>query len=295
MKFNNICIAYNLHKEKNIHLSAKIKDILEKNNLNTITFPLSHIKPYQLPESTLKEIDLVIVLGGDGTLLSAARYFSSYPVFILGINTGHLGFLTEATIPQEYELENFLVNILDGKYTVDIRSMLQAEIIRNKENKGFENKLIALNEVVITRSSRSSVINLDLEIDNSPVSSYLADGLIISTPTGSTAYSLGAGGSVLSPNIEAFQVVPICAHSLTSRPLVVSDNSVLKITVYARNLKQSLITLQGDGQDNFLIESGEQIIIKKSPHKTMLIHSNDKQNNFYNVLNKKLLWGMQNR
>lgn len=295
MKFNNICIAYNLHKEKNIYLSERIKGILEKNFLETIMFPLSHIKPYKLSPEVLKEIDLVIVLGGDGTLLSAARYFCNYPVFMLGINTGHLGFLTEATIPQEDELESFLVSILEGNYQVDIRSMLQAEIIRNENNKGFENNLIALNEVVITRSSRSSVINLDLEIDGSPVANYMADGLIISTPTGSTAYSLGAGGSVLSPNIEAFQIVPICAHSLTSRPLVVSDTSELKITVYARNLKQSLISLQGDGQDNFLIESGEQVVITKSPHKTMLIHSNDKRNNFYNVLNKKLLWGMQNR
>lgn len=293
-RFHKVCVAYNLHKETNIHLAECIENILSSKDIGTVRFPVSHVTKVKLSEEELNQIDLIIVLGGDGTLLSVARHFAKYKCPLLGINTGHLGFLTEGTIPHKEQLSHFITEILEGKFQIDERSMLNGNIIRHSQDDSIDNEVIALNEIVVIRSSRSNILNLNLEIDDFPVANYIADGLIVCTPTGSTAYALGAGGAVLSPNIEGLQIVPICAHSLTSRPLVVSDRSVLKITVQSRNLKQSLITLQGDGQDTFLLESEEQIIVKKSKYKTSLIRSLSNKNNFYNILSQKLLWGVSN-
>lgn len=301
MKLTNICVAYNLHKESSNILAKTVSKILEDKNLSVTQFPVSHLKqPVVLDEDIAQKLHLVIIIGGDGTLLAAARYFAPYNVYLLGLNTGRLGFLTEITAPRmidnnqdlEKEFTEFFDNILAGNYQIDTRSMLTAEINRLYKHNNPDHDLLALNEIAITRSSRSSIINLDLAIDDYHVGNYLADGLVISTPTGSTAYSMAAGGSILAPNIEGLQIVPVCAHSLTNRPLVVCDSSILKVRINSRNIKQSLITLQCDGQDNYLLQPDEEVIIYKSQYKTLLLRSTDKQSNFYNILNKKLLWSV---
>ncbi len=254
--------------------------------MTTSRFALGPLEPMVEECKRNLDLDLVIVFGGDGTLLSAARLFSEYEIPILGINTGHLGFLTEASTPEN--IEEFFQTILNGDYRIDYRSMLSGEIIKKHDG---ENKLLALNDIVISRSSRSHVLKINLEVDGSEIAQYTADGVIVCTPTGSTAYSLAAGGAVLAPNIEGIGIIPICAHSLTSRPLIISDKSVIKLNLMPRNRRQSLITVQADGQETFLLEPEDFVIIKKSGVVTKLIRSLNPENNFYNVLSRKLLWG----
>ncbi len=295
MKFQKICLAYNLHRDASLILAEKFETALKQLGVETIRVPLGILEPIHAEPAEIKTIQLVIVFGGDGTLLSASRKFSIYDIPLLGINAGHLGFLTEANHPSN--ITRFLEDILAGNYRVDERSMLAGEVIK-QDNKldeaDCENKLFALNDIVISRSSRSHVIKINLEVDGSEIAQYTADGVIVCTPTGSTAYSLAAGGAVLAPNIQAIGVIPICAHTLTSRPLIISDQSSLKISTAPRNRRQSLITVQADGQEVFLLEPEDFVIIKKSPISTKLIRSLDTKNNFYQVLSRKLLWGRSN-
>jgi NAD+ kinase len=295
LKFQKICLAYNLHRDASLILAEKFETALKQLGVETIRVPLGILEPIHAEPAEIKTIQLVIVFGGDGTLLSASRKFSIYDIPLLGINAGHLGFLTEANHPSN--ITRFLEDILAGNYRVDERSMLAGEVIK-QDNKldeaDCENKLFALNDIVISRSSRSHVIKINLEVDGSEIAQYTADGVIVCTPTGSTAYSLAAGGAVLAPNIQAIGVIPICAHTLTSRPLIISDQSSLKISTAPRNRRQSLITVQADGQEVFLLEPEDFVIIKKSPISTKLIRSLDTKNNFYQVLSRKLLWGRSN-
>jgi NAD+ kinase len=293
LKFQKICLAYNLHREASLALAEKFESELKKLEVQTSCLPLGILEPFDPCEDELKSLDLVIVFGGDGTLLSAARKFSIYNIPILGINTGHLGFLTEASNPEN--IYDFLKTILLGNYRIDERTMLFSEIIRKDgEVIDEEARLIALNDIVISRSSRSHVLKINLEVDGSEIVQYTADGLIVCTPTGSTAYYLAAGGAVLEPNIQGIGIIPICAHSLTNRPLVLSDKSVLKISLIPRNRRQSLITVQADGQEIFLLEPEDSVIIKKAKTVTRLIRSLNPGNNFYKVLSRKLLWGRGN-
>ncbi|HEY9886324.1 MAG TPA: NAD(+)/NADH kinase, partial [Vampirovibrionales bacterium] len=198
----------------------------------------------------------------------------------------HLGFLTEAKRPSD--LKSFLSGILAGHYRIDSRTMIYGEIIKAS---GEVYSLTGVNDIVISRSSRSHVLNINLEVDGNEIAQYTADGVIICTPTGSTAYSLAAGGAVFAPNIPAIGVTPICAHSLTSRPIIIPDTSSLKLSVIPRNKKQSLITVQADGQETFLLEPEDHVLIKKADTVTDLIRSLNEENSFYKVLSKKLLWG----
>ena len=287
MQFHNICLAYNLHKPANLELATELEGVLHQFGSTVIKLPIEITSQFELTESIIEKIDLIIVLGGDGTLLGVARSFAQYNIKILGINTGNLGFLS--TLSRSPSLKDDLYEILNGHYIVETRTMLSAEIVRKKALP-VDNKVIALNEIAVIRSSRSSVLNLDLFANKEHIAHYLADGLIICTPTGSTAYSLGAGGAVLAPNIAGIQITAICAHSLTSRPLVISDSVVLRLQITPRNHKQALVTLQADGQEIFLLEPDDEILISRSIYHTDLLRSSDPQNSFYRVLNKKLRW-----
>ncbi len=282
-----ICLAYNPYKNENLELASALESILKDFvEIFKIVVDLNKDFIEVIPE----DLDLIVVLGGDGTLLTCVRKFIKYKIPFLGINTGHLGFLTEAKTPNDFK--NFFITIFNGNYKKDLRTTLCTKII--KANKMIiKEEIIALNEITIIRSSRSNILQLDLEINQDYVANYFADGLIISTPTGSTAYSLSAGGAVLAPNIQAFQISPICAHSLTSRSLVVSDMCTLKVNINEKNHKDSKVSLQADGQDIFDLETGDSVIIEKSPYIATLIHSLDQENGFYKVLNKKLSWGIR--
>jgi len=229
----------------------------------------------------IKKTDLVIVIGGDGTFLRTARIFAESGKPIFGINRGTLGFLTEFG-PDEYM--EFLSEILKGDFKTAERSGFEAVLLRDDEEL---NHLDFFNDAVLSKGAFSRAIRLELEIDGQYLNSYSGDGLIVATPTGSTAYSLSAGGPIVIPSTSrVFLLSPVCPHSLSMRPMVVPDASVVKARIVS-DFKNLLLTI--DGQEAIHIKGGDEIIFRNSGKKTLLIPHPDK--NFYTILREKLGWG----
>ncbi|HHW02671.1 MAG TPA: NAD(+)/NADH kinase [Thermoanaerobacterales bacterium] len=223
------------------------------------------------------KIDVAVTLGGDGTLLNIARQLAPYEVPILGINMGHMGFLTEIELPDLYrDLELFDEN----KYFIDTRMMLEAQVIREKR---ILEKFITLNDAVVTKGPFARLIRLKVFSNGAYIDTYPSDGLIISTPTGSTAYSLSAGGPIINPGIELILLTPICPHTLRSRSIVLSKDDIIKIQVIAEH-PETMLTV--DGQQGYRLLPGDEVIVKKSDYRTRLIRI--KKRSFYDVLRKKL-------
>ena len=224
--------------------------------------------------------DLLIVLGGDGTLLSAARLAAERKVPILPVNLGGLGFLT--TVSQD-EIYLILKEIFAGKHRVSTRVMIEAEILRGG---AVIRRQIALNDAVLNKGALARIMDLELRIDGDYVTTYKADGLILSTPTGSTAYSLAAGGPIVYPIVEAFIVTPICPHTLTNRPLVIPDSAQIEIDFEAGN---EAVYLTLDGQIGIELVRGDHIAVRMAPEKLYLVRPAKKT--YYEILRKKLKWG----
>ncbi len=229
----------------------------------------------ELPDGT----DLVIVLGGDGTLLSAARVVAGRDIPLFAVNLGHLGFLT--SIPSE-DLFPELERALRGEHRIGRRRMLECELIR--EDRAIAS-YSALNDVVITKSELARMIDLDTHVDDHFVAAYKADGLIIATPTGSTAYSLSAGGPVIFPSVAAFCLTPICPHMLTNRPVIVPDTSTIQILSHSED--GTYLTI--DGQVGEPLAKNDRIICRSSPKTIQLIRPPKLL--FFDVLREKLKWG----
>ncbi|GAQ26132.1 MULTISPECIES: NAD(+)/NADH kinase [Tepidanaerobacter] len=228
-------------------------------------------------EDFFQRIDIAVTLGGDGTLLNVARHVAPYKIPILGINLGHVGFLTEIELADLYtDLERFSKN----SYTIDYRMMLETQVVRDGE---VLEKFLALNDAVVTKGPFARLIRLKTYANEEYIDTYPADGLIIATPTGSTAYSLSAGGPIIHPNMNLLLLTPICPHTLRSRSIVVSENDVIKVKLLADHPE---IMLTVDGQQGYKLLPGDQIIIKKSNFLTRLIRL--KERSFYDVLRKKL-------
>ncbi len=227
-----------------------------------------------------QEADLVIVVGGDGSLLSAARTLSKYDVAVLGVNRGRLGFLTDIS-PDELTEQVLLV--LDGHYERDSRFLLEAQVHRNGDVIG---EAVALNDVVVNSGTSAQMIELELYIDDAFVNRQRADGLIVSTPTGSTAYSLSGGGPIMHPSLDAVVLVPMYPHALSSRPIVVKGSSEIRIDVLERNRIHPPVTC--DGQVNMTARPGDSVHIKKSPHHLTLLHPVG--HSFYASCRDKLRW-----
>src|SRR5215467_1907153 len=223
--------------------------------------------------------DLVLVLGGDGTLLSAARAVAASGTLILGVNLGTLGFLTELALKDLYPA---LEAIGQGKYVVDIRSMLSCSLLRNG---GTVVTHEALNDIVVSKSAIARLNHFELFVDGEFVSSYKADGIILATPTGSTAYSLGAGGPILKPDVDAFVVTPVSPHGLTHRPVVVRDSVEIEIQV---KTGQEEAYLSLDGQIGMPVRDGDTVRCAKAEHSARLLRF---QKTFFEVLSTKLKWG----
>lgn len=221
-----------------------------------------------------KQSDFLVTLGGDGTLISVARRGFAYQKAVMGINLGTLGFLTDI-MPNE--IEQFLEKFMQDQYRIDHRMMIKASI----DGKDF----VAFNDVVISRESVTGMITLEAFVNGRLFNKYTGDGLIISTPTGSTAYNLSCNGPVVYPLTDAFIVTPISAHSLTQRPLVLPAD--FQITLENKN-KQSAIAII-DGHDTYELKPHEIITIQIASSKAQLIHRNER--NYFDVLNKKLHWG----
>ena len=227
--------------------------------------------------------DLAVALGGDGTLLLAGRLFSAFGVPILGINVGRLGFLTD-TGPEG--MLAALEAVLNGDYSVQERLMLSGEVLR--DGKVVFGPFNALNDIVVHKGELAHVIRVESWVDQSFVSEYTADGLIFSTPTGSTAYGLAAGGPIVVPSAQVMLVAPICPHILTNRPLVISGDSVAScIVVGSRG--EVLLTI--DGQEGFGLEAGDKVCVRRSANSARMIQAASRD--FFDVLRTKMGWGTQ--
>ncbi len=224
-----------------------------------------------------RDSDFLVSLGGDGTLLSLVRKSYTYHKPVLGINAGTLGFLADVTLD---EVDTFLDNLLVGQYRIDDRMMIDGYIQTVNGRKSF----YAFNDVVITRPSISHMVKIDASIDNEWFNTYRGDGLIISTPTGATAYNLAAGGPVMYPLTKAFIMTPIAAHSLTQRPLVLPSN----FTIHLSSPKDRVIVMV-DGQDDYEMQGGEVLVINGADIGARLLHK--KERNYFSVLREKLSWG----
>ncbi len=257
-------------------LQKKKVDILVSRDIFPTSFNQAELTTN---EDIRKEAELIISLGGDGTLFRAARDFSPWGIPILGINLGGLGFLTEIALNK---FEEGLESVLSKNYTIEKRMMLEAFIISSTQK---TLNFIALNDVVISKVYLPRIVSLKTFISGEFVTTYSADGLIISTPTGSTAYSLSAGGPVVHPDLKAIILSPICAHTLAIRPLIISDQESVKV-VPEPPVKDILLTI--DGQIGHSIKEGDKIEVRKSPHQAKLVRLKEKS--FFKILRSKLGW-----
>ncbi len=225
-------------------------------------------------------VDLIIVLGGDGTLISVARLVGHRDVPILGINLGRLGFLTEVT---QSELPEMLDRLVSGEYETSERMMLDARIRRNGTVVG---EYTVLNDVVINKGALARIIDMATSVDGRHLSTYKADGLIISTPTGSTGYNLAAGGPIIFPEINSLVISPICPHMLTNRPIVVWSKSLIRIEVM---FEDDVVFFTADGQVGRKLLPGDVVEVSRSEARTHLVTSPSKD--YFEILRTKLSWG----
>ena len=255
-------------KIKELFQNADIEILLEDNSahmIDLIGLPLDEL---------CQRADFLISVGGDGTLLSVVRKSFKYDKPVLGINLGTLGFLTDISM---HQLPNFIKDLKNNIYKIDGRMMIEGSVNLNK--------FVAFNDIVISRKSISSMIKIAAKIDGKHFNSYFGDGVIISTPTGSTAYNLSVGGPIVYPLTEAFIVTPVAPHSLTQRPLVMPADFEIEFKITDN---QGAVVIV-DGQDIYEVEQNQSIKIKCAPKKAKMIQR--VQRNYFEVLNEKLRWG----
>jgi NAD+ kinase len=257
-------------------LSARgLGAVLEKETADLATDAPAAAGKAELPS----QVDLLVVLGGDGTLLSMARAVGDLGVPLLGVNLGGLGFLTATTLD---EMLPALEAYLAGQMTIEERMLLAARVIRNGHPLC---EYAALNDVVITKSAMSRIIDLSVSVDGRYATAYRADGLIISTPTGSTAYSLSAGGPILFPTMDAVVLTPICSHTLTNRPIVVPGTDRIEVTLLADQEVMATV----DGQVGVGLRERDTVEVRKAASRIRLVRF--PQKDFFSVLRTKLKWG----
>lgn len=233
------------------------------------------------PSNFPKDMDALVVLGGDGTLLGAARTVGQYGIPILGVNIGALGFLTEIPLKRLYPAVEMM---LQGRLEVESRLMLETRVLRDKSEIC---RFLVLNDVVINKGALARIIDLDVHINEQFLTTFRSDGLIISTPTGSTAYNLSAGGPILYPTLTNFVVTPICPFSLTNRPIILPDSDTVSIGMGKES--EEKVSLTFDGQVGFDFSYGDRVVINKSKNKIKLIKSPDQT--YFEILRAKLMWG----
>jgi NAD+ kinase len=279
-----IGIVANIEKEKSVEYTFRLREWSSQQGVEVL---LDEEIARKMGESTGLErkelashVDLLVVLGGDGTLLRTVRFVSEYDIPIVGVNLGEFGFLTEVNLNEMYSA---LELILKGEYQTEKRIMLdislhlQAETIRQES---------ILNDVVITRGNLSRILDLETTLDGRYLTTFRADGIIISTPTGSTAYSLSAGGPIVFPEEDSFIINPICPHTLTNRPIIIPDGVEIKVILWT---KEQGATVTFDGQLSYTMKSGDSMVIKKSRYVTNLVSSPHRD--YMEILRTKLGWG----
>lgn len=245
-----------------------------------VSAPLSTHTPVQPLSEMANAIDLLIVVGGDGTLLHAARVVAEHDVPVLGVNRGRLGFLVDVSPDRFDEIEA----VIGGDMIIDERLMLEARIIEHNQVLA---RAVALNEVVFQKWNTSRMIEFETWINDEPCNRHRSDGLIVSTPTGSTAYALSGGGPLMHPGLDAMALVPICPHTLSNRPLVISATSRVEVRVRQEEIEQ--VHLSCDGQTDLALSPGGRVEIGASPHRLRLVHPPGHR--YFDILRAKLRWG----
>jgi len=272
-----IALFPNQKKPESYKLAVEIQSFLQKKGVEVVAEdseceninakPLSSINP--------KIIDFLISMGGDGTILGLSRKYGHLDAGILGINLGHLGFMADIPISDIYDS---LSDLLEGKYTIQDRLMLEGQSPEGSS-------LLAGNDFVIHRAQNHSLIELSIHVNGSYLNTFLADGLIVSTPTGSTAYSLAAGGPILSPKLSAYVITPICAHTISNRPIVLSSENDIEVK-YLSDYEP--VKVWADGIEYFSLSTGQVAKIKKTSQVFKLV--NLERHDYFSTLRTKLAW-----
>lgn len=270
----SVGIIANPNKKKALKYQKDIKGYLSKRDITVYTDRESSRK------DIVEKTDLIITLGGDGTLLNIVKFIKK-KIEVLGVNVGGFGFLTEVKTDEVYFV---LDDILNNNYSVSLRRMIEASV--HREGKIIET-LTSLNDMVINKGSLSRILTLSLSVEDEMVATYLCDGLIVSSSTGSTAHSLSAGGPIVTPNVDALIVTAICPHTLTNRPLVLPSSEKIKVKILGKNTQD--VALTADGQVAVKLKFNDTLIIKRMPISLRLIVS--KKRSYFQVLREKLKWG----
>jgi len=271
-----IALFPNEKKKQTFELAANIRDFLadQKIEIAAEDEKAGQIGARKLSEVDPKQVKFLISMGGDGTLLRISHHFGHLDAPILGINLGHLGFMADVPVADIYPS---LSDLLEGKYTVDHRLMLEAE---------FQDKTLhAVNDIVLHRAKNYSLIELKICVEGTYVNTFVADGVILATPNGSTAYSLAAGGPILSPSLDALVLTPICPHTISNRPIVLPSNQTIEIQYLSQ---YSPIDVRADGLDAFALCPGETVRIRRSKRVFKLVNLH--RHEYFSTLRTKLGW-----
>ena len=277
---NSLGLIINYRQQKPVLMGKKLIEKFKARGIKV--FVLEEEGAYLGIESTFitadfsENVQCVIALGGDGTFLRAARAVAPFGVPVIGINMGTLGFLTEVEVS---ELEDALEQLFQGKYWLEERMMLQVKI--NRQGKTIRN-FHGLNDVVINKGPLARLNTLKIYVDKEYVTTYKSDGVIFSSPTGSTAYSLSAGGPIVYPDIDVIIMTPICAHTLDARPIVLPPDKIVCVKII--NQADSMLTI--DGQSGFKLQIDDEIIIAKAPYRVSMIRIKEKR--FFTILREKI-------
>jgi NAD+ kinase len=284
MKIKKIGLIANVDKKKATECALELRDWAHRQGIEImmekgIAEKVGEIEGFDR-KSLASTVDLLVVMGGDGTILRTVRFVSKYETPIVGINLGEFGYLTEVNLNEMFDA---LELICQGQYKIEKRMMLDITINLGKDTIREES---ILNDVVITRGNLSRILDLETTVNDRYLTTFRADGIIISTPTGSTAYSLSAGGPIVFPERDSFIINPICPHTLTNRPIVIPENVFIKVVLWTKEQGADLIL---DGQVSYTMHPGDSIIIKKSQYVTNLVSSPHRD--YMEILRTKLNWG----
>ncbi|WP_067617677.1 NAD(+)/NADH kinase [Alicyclobacillus acidiphilus] len=272
-----IALLYNPNKAEACSVRKEVQEQLTVAGIGVIDIAIDYETDLVANFPQIRQTELAIVLGGDGTLLGIARQLAPLSIPLVGINVGHLGFLTES---EPSQLDGAIRRIVSGEYHLEGRLMLEAFVYRDRKEIA---RFTALNDAGIGKGSFARMVKLDVHVDDVYVDTYTGDGVIISTPTGSTAYSLSCGGPIVSPHLQVMLITPVCPHSLYSRPCVIDSSGVVRLTVHARHRD---VALSVDGQQGMMLDDGDEILVRRAPYDATFVRWPDRE--FFDVLRNKL-------
>jgi NAD+ kinase len=287
LPFRNVALIGKYKSPEIAEPLLRLGRFLAERQVRVLLDPLtaSHIGLCPYPVVALDELgeqaDLAIVIGGDGTMLNIARTLAPHAVALVGVNQGRRGFLTDISIDTMYDT---IGAILEGKFVAEARMLLQGEIFRG-EQRVFE--VLAFNDAVVSKGLKGSMIEFEVRIDDQFIYDQRSDGLIVATPTGSTAYALSAGGPIIHPSLSVMALVPVCPHTLSNRPIVISSDSTVEIIVYSGDDPRAHF----DSHSHFDLQQGDRVVVRRYVHSINLLHPSG--HSYYGMLREKLNWNRE--